>query len=319
MAKFLKNISAFMLIGVFLFIIITFLYSKYDDTYTFKYLAAPNISNNLSFNDKLRFASQKESECLSIGSSITLNNLHSQTVIDRLQPRSYLNLASWGLTTKITFILFKIYSEMHNPKTVIVMSNIVDYQTTMLDFNSSDTKNYLKNKNSFLFHIKHFELKYYLKNFAFYEKVKNTRKVYSSLDYDDYGGVNFDNEFQINEKRWNNLFSHIEIDTLNYIYLDSLCRYAKNHDIELIYLQSPFRKGLLDSINSPLLEKHTKLIDTIITKNNQIFIDGNKQVWNDTLFTDAIHFNLSGAKKFTEFCMNELLLNRQNKKYNIDY
>ena len=163
--------------------------------------------------------------------------------------------------------------------------------------------------------LKHFELQYYLRNFEFYKRNKNTRKVYTSLDYDKFGAVLFDdNGFNVSKKRWNNAFPNIKIDTLSYIYLDSLCIYAGHQNIDLIFLQSPFREGLLGEINLQLVEKNTSTIDSIINSHNMVFIDGTKRAWGDSLFTDGIHFNKVGARIFTEFCMQEL--NYKNRNLN---
>ncbi len=143
MIKFIRNNLSFTLIGIVLFSLSALVYGYYDDTYSLRNLAAPNISNNISFNDKLRFAAQKEADCISIGSSITLNNLDSETIINSIQPVSYLNLSSWGLMTKHTYYLLKIYSELYNPKVVIINTNIVDFQINTLGFNQPDTKKYI--------------------------------------------------------------------------------------------------------------------------------------------------------------------------------
>src|SRR5882762_5458526 len=61
-------------------------------------LPGPNLSNSFSLNEKLLFLRKHSGKknILAIGSSMALNNLHSETIVNILNDTSYINAASWG-------------------------------------------------------------------------------------------------------------------------------------------------------------------------------------------------------------------------------
>ncbi|MEL7342791.1 MAG: hypothetical protein AAGM67_20060, partial [Bacteroidota bacterium] len=93
---------------------------------------APVLTDSISYDLKLGFlASQNDSsyDLLSIGSSINLNNLHSETLLEAFPAgATYLNLASFNTTISNSAQLLQSIVPRYRPNTVIMMSNHVDFE-----------------------------------------------------------------------------------------------------------------------------------------------------------------------------------------------
>ena len=164
--------------------------------------------------------------------------------------------------------------------------------------------------------LKNFNLKYYIEKYEYAKFVRNCKDEYQYLKYDDFGMVSYDYEnFNVNIKRWND--KHLDKPILynEYVYLDSISKYCQTNQINLYFFQSPFRSGLytkLDDKENEILNAHIIKINNILSSRNQFFVNSLETVWSDSLFVDAIHFNGTGAKIFTEYCFN--ILNEYNPK-----
>lgn len=280
---------------------------------TFKDIPPPNLSNSFSLNDKLHMVRNKKSNVIAIGSSITLNDLNSDVVVKNLKDTSFLNISSWGLAMKDIYKLLKSYSMVHIPRILIVSSNMSDFYIEPKNFNYIDVGHYLNSKNTFLYHVKNFNLKYYVMNSYNNKKYKESKHIYESLIYDKYGSVMLDpDHFRIDSARWRVAFINEPVQ-MNYDYLDSISDFCKKEKIKLIFLQAPVRKKLFKQMDTTIFERHIKKVETILAKNNVAFVNSTLVDWEDTLYVDAIHFNSNGAKLYTQYCFD--MLARQNKSF----
>jgi hypothetical protein len=272
---------------------------------------APKLSDSYSFNEKMEFlrTAKIDADIIAIGSSMSLNNLHSKTITDELHSTSFLNTGSWGMSMKDDFLLLKVLSEIHKPSTVIIASNTHDFSQRDKKINYSSLKHFLLSDNNFIHHMKNFNLKYYFENFRYAKKVRSSTNEYEYLGFDKHGTVNFDSaNFKINVKRWNS--DNLNSKTLShqYSFLDSISIFCKSKNIKLLFFQSPYRNGLYSTFDDKKLnnlKSHIEKIEVILKQNNGIFINANEVIWADHFFTDATHFNKFGAKKFTEYCLYE--------------
>lgn len=286
--------------------ILTYKITVYD-------IPAPRLSDSFSLNEKIEFIrkNNKSAEIIAIGSSICLNNMHSKTIVQRLHSDSYLNTSSWGTTMQDNYLLLKILCEIHTPNTLILASNITEFQLPSKKIDSSLLKNYLISSDfiSNLYYLKCFDLRYYIDNFKYAKKVRSSKNDYEYLVFDEHGGVNLDGtNFKIDMKRWNTGFESGEIIDDNYLYLDSISSFCKSNNIELLFFQSPFRNGLYSSFdNSKLaaLKLHVRKIESILETDQHVFIDSNMHLWGDTLFIDGEHLSSKGAESFTEYCFDK--------------
>lgn len=304
MKTFLKQLSFFFLFTIAITISVVSVYA-YKNKISFRNIPAPNVSNSISYNEKILFIRNKKADIISIGSSMCLNNLHSGTIVDSLNSDSYLNLASWAQNIEEDYNLLRIYSSFYKPAMVIICSNIRDFrmETKLIDY--SYVRYYLGSNIRFIYSfLKKLNLNYYTVNIKYKKIYTSSNKIYHSLIYDKYGAVLLDTtNFQMRQARWNN-------DTVkngyqyNYRYLDSISNFCKHNNIKLLFIQSPFREGLAKRIaNNTILLNHIYKVKKIVTFYGQTCINSNEETWPDSLFVDADHFDERGARKFTQYCL----------------
>lgn len=310
---FVKRAALFFFLGLVIIVIIGCVY-KFAYKITMEDIPAPALSDSYSLNQKLQFLRKrkKTARILAIGSSITLNNLHSETVVDRLKSDAFFNVASWGMNMEDDFLLLKVMHEVYNVDTVIIASSISEFELPVKVIDHKRIKRYLSSGELMagLFHISCFNLRYYAENVKYTKQVKATTNQYESLIFDPYGGVKIDDtNFQIDTERWNNDFNEDRLNKLNYAFLDSMSSFCKLHKIKLLFFQSPFREGIYKNLNrekSLVLEEYVNRVGNILKRDDHIFIDSDKVLWNDSLFIDGEHMNMKGAKKFTEYCFDQI-------------
>lgn len=305
MPRFCKNLALFF--TYFALLSVVFFFSvMWISHITIKDIPPPNLSNSFSLNDKLYMIRNKKSNTVAIGSSITLNDLSSEVVVKNLKDTSFLNISSWGLTIKDIYKLLKSYSMVHIPRTLIISSNMTDFYIDPKNFNYVEVGNYLKAKNTFLFHVKNFNLKYYISNSYNGKKYRASKHMYESLMYDKYGSVLLESDhFSIDSSRWNRAFVKEPLQ-INYDYLDSISAFCKQEKIKLIFLQAPVRKSLFKHTDNTVFNNHVRKVETILSKNGDAFVNSTVVDWDDTLYVDAIHFNSYGAKLYTQYCFDVL-------------
>jgi len=315
MRKFILTFCSFIgyTLIISLFSVLLLLYFNYHRI-NLKDLPAPNLSNSYSYNEKMEFLRKNKinSDIIAIGSSMSLNNLNSIIITKRLKSDSYINTASWGMSMKDNFLLLKTLSDLHNPKTLIVCSNILDFQQKEKNVKYPILKHYLTPNNAYFIStiIQTFNLKYYLKNLTYAKKVRSCKNDYEFLKFDKFGGVNFDNKgFQINKNRWNQHFTNNKTIGFQYLYLDSLSTFCKNKNIKLYFFQSPIRNGLYSKLNKKEiynLQSHIIKIELILKNHGHSFVNSNYIKWNDNLFVDGIHLNAKGSVIFTKYCFDNI-------------
>lgn len=168
-------------------------------------LPAPNLSNSYSVNEKLLFIRKNidSAEVLAVGSSMTLNNLHSQTIADYYQTSHFLNTAVWGLVISSNYEYIKILDDIYHPKDIIIYLNLSDFVERDHNLRMEQWKAYLTKKGSGLqYHLTTFNFPYYIKNSKYAKHVRTDKNSYEYLGYDQFGGANIDSAgFIRNENR----------------------------------------------------------------------------------------------------------------------
>jgi len=314
MKLYLKNILFFL---CYAFIVSACLIAGYFAYYgiSLRDIPAPDLSESYSFNEKMEFLRKrnKNADIVTIGSSMSLNNLDSKTIIKHVGSDSYLNLSSWGMSMKDIFLLLKVQSEIHHPRVLILANSVLDFQMTDKNVKYPVLKLFLHSSDyrQVYYHLKFFNLKYYLTNFKFASQVRSVGNNYEFLGYDQYGAVNLDgNNFQIDEARWKrDYLTASRFLPKEYAYLDSISSFCERSKIKFFFLQSPYRTGLyskFDETKMKVLKDHVAKVESSVSLHHQTFINANNGVWGDSLFVDGTHFNRQGAKAFTHYCFGNL-------------
>lgn len=271
----------------------------------------PLITSSISFDAKLKYIKEKkikQADLIAIGSSMTLNNLSSETIKDSL-PSSYFNFASWGLQMKDINQLVVNYIPKYKPKSIIVVSSITDFRNDEL---STTIQNYL-NTNQYI--RDNFEGYFYIKNFNSIASIRSREKErrrsssiiandYSSLNFDDCGGVLLNISKQnISLKRWND---HSPFPTKytpdHYRALVALSAYLKREHIKFIFVQAPIKQQYVNTLASrQAVYNHVAKCKNIIEKDGGIYLNFNgvAPFMSDSLFVDQFHLSSVGATIFT--------------------
>ena len=96
----------------------------------------PLLSDSMSFDIKTDFLLSQNLDQVDVlmqGSSVALNNFHSQTLVDHLDPAyRFFNFSSWGLTMKNNREVLPVYIEQYRPKVVLMVSSHVDFEENVV-------------------------------------------------------------------------------------------------------------------------------------------------------------------------------------------
>ena len=301
MKLFLSNLCKFFL-PIFL-IFFLFLFCNYN----YNFIAAPMITDSYSLNEKLYRLPYGTIDIIAIGSSITLNNLYSKSIINKFTSSSYYNFSSWGLRIKDVNKLMRIYVEMYHPKRVIIVSSEVDFTQGGTKLDLSLIKRYLISKHRKNYILTNFNLNYLI-NRSLDNRYNLTHSdIYSSLKYDEYGGVVFqENDFKIKRYRWERKPDFTKIHEFNYVALSKLCSFLKEKKIKLIFVQSPLRDELVDGKYIDVLQDHISKVKKIVLKSGHVYVDTTVYNWPSKYFVDNIHLNNIGSRRLANIILNEI-------------
>jgi hypothetical protein len=297
--------------------------------FTLNDIPAPNLSLSYSFNEKMQFLRNcpKDADIISIGSSMSLHNLHSKTITERLHSDKYLNVSSWGMSMEDNYFLLITLCKIYSPNTLIIASDICDFGPSgNKGIKYSFLEKYLRSHYyvAILYQLLNFNLNYYISNLRSAKLVRNSPNDYIYLGFDKYGGVSLDTtNFNFDLTRWNGLaLSPTNIDTNQYSYLDKISTFCKSNKIKLLFFQSPIRTDVyshLDNNSRNILKSHINTIENIMKRDNHIFINSNNAVWKDYLFVDRDHLSTYGAKLFTEYCFDKIKEGDKVSPSHLDY
>jgi hypothetical protein len=87
--------------------------------------------------------------------------------------------------------------------------------------------------------------------------------------------------------------------------------FCKSKGIKLLFFQSPFREGIYKHLKKEKVEAlhaYQDHIAGILKRDNHLFINTHKILWNDSLFIDSEHMHEKGARLFTEYCLDQIQL-----------
>lgn len=272
----------------------------------------PRLSNSLSFNAKIEYIKNfhlnRDINVLSVGSSMTLNNVHTKT-IKKYFGNNYLNISSFGQNIKEDYLLIKLFCKYYSPRHIIISCGYMDFNDDYKEINYDMVEGYLFH-NSFKAY-KNYSFRYLLEESIRYFSSKNDTLSYSSLLYDDCGGVNFKrNNFDIDTSRWQGRsIVNFNFDEIQYQYLDSISNFCKINNINLVLTESPFRNGYYSSLQENtfnILNEHENKIQKIMDRDNHLYIKTEHKSWPDKLFVDYSHLNRKGSEMYTEYFINKI-------------
>jgi hypothetical protein len=317
MQKFIKK-SLFFFGGIVSLLIVFF-----PIWFQFYTLPPPNVSNSISLNAKVLYLKDNlpkgNIDILSIGSSMSLNNINSNSIAKNQYNKNYINVSSWGLNIEESFNLLKTYNIKYNPKTVIISSNLVDFFISKQKIKYNIINKFLASNNFNIHYLKFWSFSQAIRDSRLLSLYKYDNTIYESLKFDKYGGVNYPgNNFKINDKRWQGeKLKNYSIDTIQYSYLDSISKYCSSNGIKFVFIQSPFREGYYSKLKKEelcIIQNHIDKVEIILNNTNSLFVNSLVENWNDRLFVDFTHLNEEGSRLYTEYFLEQMKMHELRTK-----
>ncbi len=261
------------------------------------------LSNSISLNAKLAFLKKNQntlstSKYTVLGSSMSLNNIDCSLLSEKLSAK-VINISAWGMKV-IDFE--KLIPLINGNSKILINLSFVDLKSTDLVSYFGFPSNYkLENLNKGLY------LKNYLsqiQEIQFYTE-KNSNQTYQCLQFDNCGSLLLAaKDFKFRPKRWED---SPKIPTSKEIeqFIDQL-RIFDNFEVFLFF--SPERVFYSSQSKYLNIQKLKGIVESKY-KNIRVFNNYNVR-YQDSLFADCTHFNINGAKQYTQLISGQLLLNR---------
>lgn len=278
---------------------------------------APVLTESISYDLKLAFAAEQNAphyDILSVGSSINLNNLHSQTLVEAFPAGvSYLNLASFNANIQNSRQTLEVAIPYYRPQLVIIMSNHVDFESKKWrGLPSWLAESYLDHELLPYFYFRHSNL------YDLLQRRRRTRRFMSEaranmqqqMRMDAYGGVPLRvSPANLNPNRQDTP-PMTEIDPEQYLALSELAHWLKAQNIKLVYVQSPLKKSNCQSLEcQSFQERHIEQCKQIISSSGHQFIDlYHRLTLADSVFCDELHLHFEGPRQATEALVKEIAL-----------
>jgi hypothetical protein len=290
-------------------------------------LAAPPLTGNQSFDEKvvwLREHGGLDCDVLAVGSSMTLNNLDSATLARNLpEGWRFRNAAAWGLKIKNTRAEVEFMLKHGRPKAVIVVSSYMDFlrepatagpldedevrPEKALFFKEDEVASLAQDGNYWLSVAQHFDLSFYVKNYARIKRMRTSNQKFNSCMFDAGGSVPLAPiKPEGNAFRWGKKVDLAGIDAKEYLELAALASWLQTYGVRLIFVQPPIRSAAASAETPEDLRWHWRRIDEILSAHGFRFVNFHEKLrLSDAYFADYSHLNATGAAVFSQALADE--------------
>jgi hypothetical protein len=314
MKKFIIGLCVFSLVFLGISLLLAFAFLKYHKLNVLDDLPPPNLTDSYSLNEKLRFLRNKpkDAKVIALGSSMTLMNLNSAVVVKAIGNKKYLNAGSWGASMTDSYRLLKVLGKVYPLKTLIMSSNVIDFQHGVkhADYQVIEDYLYPEKFRPDKYYLHNLNMNYFINNYPYTRLVRTHPHDYFYLKFDPYGAVQLEGKnFNITKDRWELAFRGDDVPVAQYQYLDSISSYCLHNGIELIFFQNSYRlkkKLSFDKKRLKMISDHVKKVSAILARDHHTFVDAGNRDWNDNLFVDAIHLNREGTEQVTTYWFEQL-------------
>jgi len=268
--------------------------------YNREFLPAYRVTNSYSFNEKIGWLPEPvKTDVITVGSSMSQNNISSEVLTTGLGTTRYLNVSAWG--TKIGDIesLLPVFVKLYHPSIVVCASNVMDFWTSSIKYDDEAVEKELTRKTRV--NILHLLDRYYLVRTVDNRTNRRSNTVYSSLCFDDWGGVPLaDHGFDVEPSRWEKRLRCDRIDDRNYEALSEVSRYLKAHGIYFIFVHTPLRASLHNPVDLSGVSQHMAKVRGLLEHDGHLVVDLSHTICPDGFFVDSVHLNKRGADSITQ-------------------
>jgi hypothetical protein len=277
------------------------------------YLPAPRLTPNIAVNEKVDriVRLQREgADVLSLGSSMTLNNLASGPVLAHFKGLRYVNAGAWGMGAGELIQFGPMLVERLKPSIVLVAMSPLDMikGSRLSPRDSAAIVRHLDSARPMMGYLWHREAAYYLRQMELNRIRFDDPGNYEYLGYDASGAA----LLQVDpERREQGRYAEVppSYDKLKQERYEAFARFANylaERDIRMIVLSSPFREGLTNEAVNALFAQHHARLHGILDPLGHTLLEAGDRTWPDALYADASHFNADGAQRFTAHCLAQL-------------
>ncbi|MDB5569130.1 MAG: hypothetical protein JWN93_313 [Hyphomicrobiales bacterium] len=276
-------------------------------------LPAPQLTPNLSFNEKMRWARGplREGRCgtLVLGSSMALNNLDGD-VLARKGYAPVLNLGAWGLGVVANRRLLDLVLEACRPKRIIMPVYYGDFGPLGAnDFDAGKLRAYLGDRGAS-------DLSFYLRGATLVDLRRDYRNLarYRRRGADDYTNLNFDGTgaallacegFQRDAGRWNGFASMPVAPSAQAMQaLAQIAAVASRAGIPLTVMETPLRGAAREALGEGLAAWRAQVSD-IAQAGGARFVPAPADLADES-FADYAHLNACGAKAWAQAALPAL-------------
>jgi len=270
-------------------------------------LAPLPVTGSLLFDEKLEQLRRKgrlDFRVLALGSSMTLNNLNSASLVERLGPdRSYYNAAAWGMKVSDTRSMLEYLLARSQPEVVIVVSGPMDF------YGDASAERVLPERFDEvlggtpypLLVARYFDLFYYLSEAQRLRLLRTRRDDFDSVALDAWGGVPLDLRYpNVPTERWAQRAEAEGFSEAAYADLEAMAAKLRRQGIGFVCAQSPLRRPALAGAESRLA-RHWQRVAEILARHGFDFYNLHRSLeLDDSEFADYSHLNAQGARRFTD-------------------
>lgn len=284
--------------------------------YAFQYRStfpAPRISDNLSLNEKLKFykaTGPVPLDVIAVGSSMTLNNVSSRAVMEHFGLAGYMNFGTWGQGLANTRDLVLALQARTGAHTVLICTNLMEFSKELpsLPLDTGLVVRYLWKDGEPWAYVRTHQAVYYLRNMETNVIRRNDAANYEYLGFDANGGATLEVPPERRARsRWDKLPPAPEdmVDSTYRIAEDIGRQLAARH-VRLIWLQAPFREGVMNDDLRNRVRQHTERLGDLLQPMGHAVLHGDGLPWPDSLYSDYSHLNGTGAYRFTTECLSQI-------------
>jgi hypothetical protein len=288
--------------------------------YHAEYFPAPRLTQNISLNEQLKrvklilegrvdHSPGGTVDVLAVGSSMTLNNLHSQGVVEHFGA-SYVNVGSWSTRIHLTTRLTDLLIGKLKPHTLILTSNMEDWMKgeDRYDLDPVVIDNYLTRWGHAASYLRTLRPAYYLREMERNKVRMKDPTYYDFLGFDPWGGasINVPPERVEADRNVYTIPRPDQLDHSLYPHLEELSEIVREQGVRMIFIQSPYRaKDNTDELRG-ILNEHEQKVRRILEPAGHVFVSTTDTIWPDDMFIDPSHFRAEGALQFTRYALGKL-------------
>ncbi|MBA3684390.1 MAG: hypothetical protein H0W72_04030 [Planctomycetes bacterium] len=265
------------------------------------------VSGNLAFDEKIEFIRRRDGftcEVLAVGSSMTLNNLHSGEFARAMADgERLLNVGAWAMKISDSREMLTFALERAAPRQVVMVSGPMDfYRDRDHAFVNRAKLAPMVDGNSYPWQVaKNLDVQYYWNNRMRMPALRSSTTSYESVAFDASGAVLLDiHQPDVDAIRWNQLVDCARFDKRQYKAFSELAADLRSRGIALVCAQAPLRADSIPSGQLEPLRAHWRTLADVCSAHGHRFVNVHERLeLPEDCFADYSHLNVDGAARFT--------------------